>query len=465
MSRLETPSSVTAFNILPIELNKAIAHYLDDDRDIAAFSSTCHTTRSAIYADLLSFWRTKFREKYDFVDGPSNILLLRMYQRRSKQFRRGIQYDFFRGHGPREARVARMLKDLIIESFQGATEVNEHGHLICKNQVQLIKFVLESRLLNNDRRAPLPTQGEPANVEATLAAVKLMCSQFIFNLTGLKHNIFAFDESQYAVYQSSVVAPIFTSDHKVLNLEWILHSMNFFRHHMMNEETQTLFDKVDELEATHKPSAWREPLRQGAQPLSKHWKGTYSFLEHREVNRLRRQGPGKDMYCDKNIDEGKIQSLKLNFAQDGRLADGTKLKWPTVYEQRLGSLRNDPGKQCIRTQGRNTPKAIESIQFKGRGEDLEDDYKALGWLNPLPPQGGIPGWQRITFMKHFSEDYEDPDHDNLWAYEGAVLPGGRIILGRWWFASNTHQPYEYNGPFILWAVDEPELDEEDADSE
>jgi hypothetical protein len=60
---------------------------------------------------------------------------------------------------------------------------------------------------------------------------------------------------------------------------------------------------------------------------------------------------------------------------------------------------------------------------------------ALGWLNPLPPQQGIPGWQRITFMKHFNEDLNDPMDDNLWAYEGVVLPGGRIILGRWWFAS------------------------------
>jgi hypothetical protein len=65
---------------------------------------------------------------------------------------------------------------------------------------------------------------------------------------------------------------------------------------------------------------------------------------------------------------------------------------------------------------------------------------ALGWLNPLPPQGGIPGWQRITFMKHFSQDYEHPNEDNLWAYEGVVLPGGRIILGRWWFASEQGHP-------------------------
>jgi hypothetical protein len=74
----------------------------------------------------------------------------------------------------------------------------------------------------------------------------------------------------------------------------------------------------------------------------------------------------------------------------------------------------------------------------GHGEDLEDDYMALGWLNPLPPQAGIPGWQRITFMKHFNEDLNDLMEDNLWAYEGVVLPGGRIILGRWWFASEPN---------------------------
>jgi hypothetical protein len=66
--------------------------------------------------------------------------------------------------------------------------------------------------------------------------------------------------------------------------------------------------------------------------------------------------------------------------------------------------------------------------------DLDDDFNALGWLNPLPDQCGIPGWQRITFMKHFVDDLSDFDSDNLWAYEGVVLPGGRIIVGRWWFA-------------------------------
>ena len=126
------------------------------------------------------------------------------------------------------------------------------------------------------------------------------------------------------------------------------------------------------------------------------------------------------------------------------------------------------------------------MQFVGTGMDLEDDFHAIGWLNALPDQCGIPGWQRITFMKHFAEDLDDVDSDNLWAYEGVVLPGGRIIVGRWWFAServdfdvsvslcarsrklvdtNSEQK-DYNGPFILWAAEPDEFDESrDTDSE
>lgn len=87
----------------------------------------------------------------------------------------------------------------------------------------------------------------------------------------------------------------------------------------------------------------------------------------------------------------------------------------------------------------------KNIRFKGEGEDLKDTFFATGWLNPLPPQCGIPGWQRITFMKHFEKDLDYIDEDNLWAYEGVVLPGGRIILGRWWYAS---EPVNFDVSFL-----------------
>jgi len=84
-------------------------------------------------------------------------------------------------------------------------------------------------------------------------------------------------------------------------------------------------------------------------------------------------------------------------------------------------------------------------------------------------------------MKHFMDDFDQVEQDNLWAYEGVVLPGGRIILGRWWYASENVDfnvsgymycwsdlltngfQNDYNGPFILWAVDEPDLEEEEED--
>lgn len=131
-----------------------------------------------------------------------------------------------------------------------------------------------------------------------------------------------------------------------------------------------------------------------------------------------------------------MQSLELDF-----IPNDEQLKWPAIFENRLHSLRHTVSPH-INTQGRSRPKeatgdpTFKNVQFVGQGEDTNDDFNAIGWLNPLPPQAGIPGWQRITFMKHFMDDLEQVDQDNLWAYEGVVLPGGRIILGRWWYASD-----------------------------
>ena len=85
---------------------------------------------------------------------------------------------------------------------------------------------------------------------------------------------------------------------------------------------------------------------------------------------------------------------------------------------------------------------------------------------------------RWTMMKFFV-DGEDPEGDSqsddpfsmkgmtadpldymdteaLWAYEGVVLPGGEVVVGRWWSPQEDDEDPEeqYSGPFILWCVDE-----------
>jgi hypothetical protein len=184
------------------------------------------------------------------------------------------------------------------------------------NHNVLADFVLNSKMLLNTRRAPRAPRNEPEGIHPALAAVKLMCSHFLFELEGAKHNVFAMEESQRAVYLATNSAPLYSGPNMtVVNMEWMLHCFNFFRHHMLSEEAMTLFKVMSDLSPLQKPSFWQEPLRIGSYPLGKHWKGTYSFLDTEEVAKLRRMAPeqvGDAFLCDKNIDEGKVQVCALS---------------------------------------------------------------------------------------------------------------------------------------------------------
>lgn len=62
-------------------------------------------------------------------------------------------------------------------------------------------------------------------------------------------------------------------------------------------------------------------------------------------------------------------------------------------------------------------------------------YKGVGCVTPLPAQEGIRGFQRLTMMKYYEDSAGNFDPSILWAYEGLVLPGGNIMLGRWFRAN------------------------------
>jgi hypothetical protein len=99
------------------QLNKAIAHDLETDKDIATYRLICHSTNDAVEADHGSFWRAKFREKYTLAKGANNKVLKKSYQRRAKLLRRGTGYEFFRGHRSRESDVVSMLRELIVGKY------------------------------------------------------------------------------------------------------------------------------------------------------------------------------------------------------------------------------------------------------------------------------------------------------------------------------------------------------------
>ena len=116
------------------------------------------------------------------------------------------------------------------------------------------------------------------------------------------------------------------------------------------------------------------------------------------------------------------------------------------------------------------------IPFSG-GERLYTHSDIIGSLHAIPPQQGIPGWQRIVFARFSGVGsavyrlHNDADLarglKDLRFYEGVVLPGGKIMLGRWWDPLHP-DPEKPSGPFIYWAVeyeDDSESDDDDDDDD
>ncbi|KAF2739843.1 hypothetical protein EJ04DRAFT_425903 [Polyplosphaeria fusca] len=475
----DNPSASGAFNKLPIELNKMIADYIESNQDIAHFAAACRATHDAIEGDLGSFWRKRFRETYAMAlgkvntkkeQGQQNYQLRKVYTVRSKILRRGTTVSFQFGLSKREHYVLRILRDLIVESFKGETQVyDEYDRPECLNQRHIVRFILNSKLFLGLKRIDSPSSPEEQGAYRAVAAVQLMCAHFLFNLADFDHDILSFDLSQKIVYETTVKAPIFGGSHNSqINFEWILHCLNFFRSHMMSQTQATMCDAFRMMTPGEKPSAWQAPLQHGCYPLAKNWRGTYAYLDiHeleliREISKKTKKGVFNHVFMDKNIEDDKFNSLQdmsMKFYAPGQ--GGT---WPTAFERHLHSKR-EPQVPRTRAQHRSehTDPGPPAIMFSAEGED-EEHFYTKGWLNPLPPQPAncvIPGWQRITFMKYFLDE-EDVgiEMDSLWAYEGVVLPGGRMMLGRWWYANNdprSRSP-ENSGPFIFWAVD-PDMDD------
>ncbi|MCJ1373186.1 hypothetical protein MMC20_004413 [Loxospora ochrophaea] len=198
--------------------------------------------------------------------------------------------------------------------------------------------------------------------------------------------------------------------------------------------------------------------------LLKHNFNLIAYLHRSNLRRIRALvTPGTQIFQD--VFDEDIAFLKLDFSNS--------LTWPPNLEQLLNSLPSS----LVVHQNRGLPvttsapppvKDVDYAIFTGIGKDC-DLFHCVGVLHPLPPQLGISGWQRITFLKVYDSTLVDagfhPDEadltriplnlieDGYWAYEGAVLPGGNMMLGRWWYPDPDVDPTRtYSGPFMHWHV-------------
>lgn len=142
-----------------------------------------------------------------------------------------------------------------------------------------------------------------------------------------------------------------------------------------------------------------------------------------------------------------IQTLDIHIEPDEHF-------WPDQCK-RIIPLRNDPN--TSRTYFRGTQSTLN-------GDPA--DNPVFGFTESIAhPYGGFPGWTRICFaiceqsdnisdeqdemaMVVDADDGSDDNYHWVHGYEGVILPGGRIMLGRWMDLKNMDA--SGRGPFIFW---------------
>ncbi|MCJ1382641.1 hypothetical protein MMC17_005754 [Xylographa soralifera] len=477
-----------ALNILPPEIIDRVAFFLPRDRDICNLDSTCLQTHAAISHPRSGIWIQRFSEIFDIPASIWGVGVNFQSEYKSRQWIRKLlkkfQIPVVGGIDAinNEDVIIEYIRELIDDSFAVASSYGSYhiGKRVLKNIKHLAEVTVNSFFLDNSMRFA-------SNEELSFPQLQLY--RLILTHLALDERAkvpHCFEYSQKAVYGHPLDFPLFKDEpfKRELNLNNLLHIVNFFKYHITNQDEHSLHAPFHALLDDEKPKAWDSPVKAGLQKLGTHWKGcsaqtAYLHNGTKMSSHLRGNNPGSHIYSDvmdiEENDDGFL-SLHLDFSRP-------KAPWPLNFERHLNS--------------EGGADAWNYHQFQGFGHDYEK-YRSVGYVSALPAQDPqdvheVHGFQRITMMKwaDAEEDdsktplgqqtvvekhledmhmYADLAHVDVehWAYEGVVLPGGKIMLGRWWSPHETplhalivprdprvpdQNERKCTGPFIFWNID------------
>jgi hypothetical protein len=142
-------------------------------------------------------------------------------------------------------------------------------------------------------------------------------------------------------------------------------------------------------------------------------------------------------------------------------ARDTSFEWPEKWEQIVNSnpFSQANSRQSKRYSPREKAREVKKPQVKqfwGTCRGKRGHF--FGRIHAMTPQQGIHGFQRLTMIKFYTRcdetGQEEYDPNQVWAFEGCVLPGGRIVVGRWWDSLSDPNVFTtQSGPFLWWNVD------------
>ncbi|KAL8942748.1 MAG: hypothetical protein Q9216_001496 [Gyalolechia sp. 2 TL-2023] len=498
---------------LQVVITQEIAVYLSD-KDLASFSLVEKATWCAAIPVDAGHWRVRFREQYDILYETCSATLVADYKLRKRFL--SPQTFFKLGHSPEEIACLVAIRQLINEGSKHTSDSPP------KNCMHLWKFMKQSNLLFDAFRW-VHAEGDIApQVNPLLMTIQVFF--FTWNLyhtadpystatypAALRQSIYHIKWSQDAVLTTPEMPLV--DGYGIINMGLLLHLTNFWRFHLTLNDEGKLWHIYSGLGTENWPIAGYDKLEQDRPVFVRNWKGamfnpapeTTSFKwrgHHNNDVHLDGFYTGGEDPLDMNVvwaDEtvpwpekfekvvkarpttlkrGVAETLDFQYATRTLKKPSTKKVHP-VHSDKSTLPGSDAGRYhdlsfCGKTdsnedragrlqRAKATAKVVPFTQFFGNCDEECGDrnLNIVGIVHGLPPQSGIPEWQRITMVTYetphtgtASMGYLDAPEDDLKIcshFEGVVCPGGAVMLGRWHIGEEYDLGrYQKNGPFIFW---------------
>ncbi|EGP92044.1 unnamed protein product [Zymoseptoria tritici ST99CH_1A5] len=432
------------FDLLPLEMIHEVASHLESDTELVRFRQVNSAIRDAIDCDGCSFWRRLFSTKFEpsrYAGAPEHNGASYMgdYQARRTWLKNGAKFQD--GRSMEERRCLEILLDLILDANSGRRSFIKKakgGEYTSRNLPALVEFAKKENITFNPNLGTRSARPNPL-----LEIVQVMLAPFMLDLSSTSIvPVTGYLASQNIVYSIPESRPIVLGGIDV-DLEWVLHQINFWRHHLTSEAESSLFYEYDELEPHKKPRFWTEQLHAKHKPdIGRLWKGSFANVDCADlpfVRAGRNDGNGSilDGFCNSADD-------RMIFDLEVKLDTHKEADWDGIHEDHLHSF-DFPESQNDTSSGSRSVEVVDRARGSAAGELV-----GKGWLHTLPSQEGVPGWQRVTLVQHIKDEFGNIDHGWICVYEGLVLPGGQIILGRWSVPDDIDKE---SGPFIMWNQD------------
>lgn len=147
-----------------------------------------------------------------------------------------------------------------------------------KNIIALREYVQSSNILDK----VLSCLYRTPEFSPALKTLQLVLFHLQLDLSlGPATSVYGFPYSQKAVYGHPGKVPLFQGrNFNKVNIDFLMHTGNFFKYHLAEPQAQTLYELFSELEPHEQPQAWDSRVHQGpdVKELGKHWKGSYGKL-------------------------------------------------------------------------------------------------------------------------------------------------------------------------------------------